>query len=159
MRTYDFSPLFRYSVGFDRIENLMASAMSRADQSSSYPPYNIESVGESTYRITMAVAGFRADDIEVVLKESTLTVKSAPESKEEPNLIYRGIARRAFERRFQLADHIRVTGAELRDGLLNIELEREIPEGKKPQVIPIQTRATKHIEAASSSAEGFVYSS
>ena len=139
MRTYDFSPLFRYSVGFDRIENLMATAMSRADQSPSYPPYNIETVGESTYRITMAVAGFGEEDLEITQKENSLVIcGKTHKGQDDVSYLHQGIANRAFERRFDLADYVKVTDASLANGMLTVDLERELPEALKPRKIEIK---------------------
>ena len=135
MRTYDFSPLFRSSVGFDRLAQLMDSAR---DDAPSYPPYNIERTGEDTYRITMAVAGFAENDIEITAQENALTVVGKQPKDEAPkSLLYRGIAGRPFQRRFELAEYIRVTGASLENGLLHIELVREVPEAVKPRTIKI----------------------
>jgi molecular chaperone IbpA len=128
MRTFDFSPLFRSSVGFDRLAQLMDAAR---DDVPSYPPYNIERTGEDTYRITMAVAGFAENDIEITAQENALTVVG------KQSLLYRGIAGRPFQRRFELAEYIRVTGASLENGLLHIELVREVPEAVKPRTIKI----------------------
>ena len=108
-----------------------------SDGDLSYPPYNIVQADDDYYRVTMAIAGFKPADIKVVLTENTLTIKSAPEAEDKSNLIYKGIARRAFERRFQLAEHIKVENADLSDGLLTIEVAREVPEEKKPRRIPI----------------------
>jgi len=139
MRNIDLNPLFRATVGFDRMMNMLDSA-SRLDEGAfSYPPYNIEKTGEDAYRIVMAVAGFGEDELEVTVKENSLTVtgkKDKPET-EEGTYLYRGIATRAFERRFDLADHIRVSGARLENGLLFIELVREVPEAMKPRTIKI----------------------
>lgn len=137
MTTFDFSPLFRSTIGFDRLSRLVDQAL--LDEGSSYPPYNIEKTGEDTYRITMAVAGFGEDDINVVAQENTLTVSGkAKPADEKTEFLYRGIAGRAFERRFQLADHIKVVGAQLVNGLLHIELAREVPEAKRPRTIKIE---------------------
>jgi len=139
MRTYDLSPLMRATVGFDRLMNILDQA-SRADEgASSYPPYNIEKLSEDRYRISMAVAGFREEELEITVKEQSLVVagKKASEDEEQVNFLYRGIAKRAFERRFDLADHIKVVGAELANGLLHIDLTREIPESAKPRTIQI----------------------
>jgi len=138
MRTIDFTPLFHHSVGFDRLERLLDSAM-RHDDGNSYPPYNIEQLGEDTYRITMAVAGFGENDLEVTVNDGTLIVTGKHSEVKDENVVYvhRGIAGRAFERRFQLADHIEVKGGALENGLLHIELERVVPEEKKPRKIAI----------------------
>jgi molecular chaperone IbpA len=141
MTTFDFSPLFRTSVGYDRLASLLNSAH-RVEQGSSFPPYNIQKAGEDRYRITMAVAGFSDADIKITTENSKLTVtgeKPEEDSGEDNGYLYRGIATRSFERRFNLADHVRVTGARLDNGLLHIELEREIPEAMKPRSIDIQT--------------------
>ncbi len=135
MRSYDFSPLFRSSVGFDRLAQLMDSAR---DDAPSYPPYNIERTGEDQYRITMAVAGFSENDIEITAQENGLTVVGKQPKDEAPkSLLYRGIAGRPFQRRFELAEYIRVSGASLENGLLHIELVREVPEAVKPRTIKI----------------------
>ncbi|MEQ8227103.1 MAG: Hsp20 family protein [Rhodospirillales bacterium] len=138
MRTIDFTPLFRHSVGFDRLERMLDSAM-RHDDGNSYPPYNIEQLGEDQYRITMAVAGFGENDLEVTVNDGTLVVTGKQEGPQDDDVIYvhRGIAGRAFERRFQLADHIEVKGGSLENGLLHVELERVVPEEKKPRKIEI----------------------
>ena len=139
MRTFDFSPLFRSSVGFDRLAQLMDSAR---DDAPTYPPYNIERTGEDQYRITMAVAGFGEDDIEITAQENALTVVGKQPKDEAPkNLLYRGIAGRPFQRRFELAEYIRVSGASLENGLLHIELVREVPEAVKPRTIKIGSKA------------------
>ncbi|TWB21153.1 molecular chaperone IbpA [Nitrospirillum amazonense] len=141
MRSYDLSPLFRSTVGFDRLTRLMESALKTEDQGNAYPPYNIEKRGDDDYRITMAVAGFSQEEIDIVTQENALTVigKSRKDDQAAPQTQYlhRGIAGRAFERRFQLAEHIRVTGAALENGLLHIDLVREVPETAKPRHIPI----------------------
>lgn len=139
MRTFDMTPLFRNSVGFDRMARLMDGVA--GDQAPAYPPYNIERVGEDAYRITMAVAGFGEADIDVQVKENQLTitgrVEKATDEARETQFLHRGIAERAFERRFNLADHIRVAGADLVNGLLHVELVREVPEAMKPRSIAI----------------------
>jgi molecular chaperone IbpA len=138
MRSYDFSPLFRSSVGFDRLAQLMDSAR---DDAPSYPPYNIERTGEDQYRITMAVAGFGENDIEITAQENALTVVGKQPKDEAPkSLLYRGIAGRPFQRRFELAEYIRVSGASLENGLLHIELVREVPEAVKPRSIKIGSK-------------------
>lgn len=143
MRTFDLSPLFRATVGFDRIANLL-DTVSRVDEGAlSYPPYNIEKLSEDGYRISMAVAGFGEHDLDLTVKENVLIVTGKKSKVEESNakFLYRGIAQRAFERRFDLADHIKVVGASVENGLLHIDLVREIPEAKKPRSIPIQRLA------------------
>jgi molecular chaperone IbpA len=144
MRSYDFSPLFRSSVGFDRLAQLMDSAR---DDVPSYPPYNIERTGEDQYRITMAVAGFAENDIEITAQDNALAVVGKQPKDEAPkSLLYRGIAGRPFQRRFELAEYIRVTGASLENGLLHIELVREVPEAVKPRNIKINGVAPKAVE-------------
>jgi len=141
MTTFDFSPLFRTSVGYDRLASLMNSAH-RCEQGSSFPPYNIEKAGDDHYRITMAVAGFSESELNITSEHNKLIVSGdRPEEKEgdESAFLYRGIATRSFERRFNLADHVKVTGARLDNGLLHIELEREIPEAMKPRRVEIQS--------------------
>ncbi len=133
---FDLTPLFRTSIGFDRMAQLLDQA-NRIDQTPSYPPYNIESIEENRYRITLALAGFSDHDLEITSEQNTLTVKGKKESEVEGNFIHRGIANRSFERRFQLADHVNVKGASMHNGLLHIELEREIPEAMKPRTIAI----------------------
>ena len=138
MRTFDFSPLFRSSVGFDRLAQLMDSAR---DDAPTYPPYNIERTGEDQYRITMAVAGFGENDVEITAQENALTVVGKQPKDEAPkSLLYRGIAGRPFQRRFELAEYIRVTGASLENGLLHIDLVREVPEAVKPRSIKIGSK-------------------
>lgn len=141
MRTFDLSPLYRNTVGFDRLFSLLDS-VGGVDAAPSYPPYNIERTGENTYRITVAVAGFTDEDLSIEVKENALTLKGekkASEEQQNAQLLYRGIAARAFERRFQLADHMEVKGAVLENGLLHVDLVRNIPEAKKPRIIPIAT--------------------
>jgi molecular chaperone IbpA len=140
MTTFDFSPLFRTSVGFDRLASMLNSAH-RVEQGGGYPPYNIQTAGENRYRITMAVAGFSEAELKITseLNKLIVTGEKADESESDDNsYLYRGIATRSFERRFNLADHVRVSGARLDNGLLHIELEREIPEAMKPRNIEIQ---------------------
>jgi molecular chaperone IbpA len=139
MRTYDFSPLFRSTVGFDRVSRLLDHAL-QTDESTGYPPYNIEKTGEDAYRIVMAVAGFGEDDLEIVANENSLVVKGhARKDEDGVTFLHRGIAGRAFERRFQLADYIRVSGARLENGILTVELVREVPEHMKPRTIAIES--------------------
>ncbi len=138
MRSFDLSPLYRSTVGFDRLFGLLNSVTNGEAQP--YPPYNIERTGENAYRVTMAVAGFGEGDLDIQAKENVLTVKGEKKEEKSENgreVLYRGIASRAFERRFQLADHVEVTGASLDNGLLHIDLTREIPEAMKPRKIAI----------------------
>ncbi len=146
--TFDFSPLFRTAIGFDRLSRALDAASGVDDSTLAYPPYNIEEVGEDHYRITMAVAGFSAEDIDVIVHQGALTVKSLPVKNGEDGRTYlhRGIAARAFERRFQLADYIEVKGADLENGLLSIELERLVPDELKPRSVPIGTPSRKRIK-------------
>ena len=138
MTTFDFSPLYRTSIGFDRLASMMSSA-TRQDQGNSSPPYNILATGEDHYRITMAVAGFAEDELDITTERSRLLVTGQrnEETGEQGEFLYRGIATRSFERRFNLADHVKVVGANLENGLLHIDLEREIPEAMKPRSIKI----------------------
>ncbi len=138
MRTFDLTPFYRSTVGFDRVFGLLDSLSDGSAQT--YPPYNIERTGENAYRITMAVAGFAEGDLSIESKENTLTVKGEKKSeteKEDREFLYRGIGSRAFERRFQLADHVEVKSASLENGLLHVDLVREIPEAMKPRTIAI----------------------
>jgi molecular chaperone IbpA len=136
MTGLDFAPLFRTAIGFDRLARLADTAASTAE--ASYPPYNIEKTGDDSYRLTMAVAGFGPDDIELVVKDNTLVVSGRIAGEgEKAEVLYRGIAGRAFERRFVLADHIVVDGADLRNGLLFVGLKRVVPEALKPRRIAI----------------------
>ena len=145
MRTaYNLSPLFGTAVGFDRVTPMLKNSVQYADRDLSYPPYNIEQSGEDDYRITMAVAGFGANDVEVVVQGNTLTVTGRAQNQVEndnQDLLYQGIAKRTFKRRFQLADYIKVADAALEDGLLTIDLAREVPEEKKPRKIEIRGTA------------------
>jgi molecular chaperone IbpA len=147
MRTYDLTPFYRSTVGFDRLFSLLDR--STVDGSPGYPPYNIERTGENSYRITVAVSGFSQGELSIVAKENTLTIKgekTANENgKEGSEVLYRGIAARAFERVFQLADFVVVKNASLENGLLHVDLVREIPEAKKPRSIPISTSAPAQV--------------
>jgi molecular chaperone IbpA len=142
MRTYDFTPLFRSSVGFDRWSNLFEAAMRADDSAAGYPPYNIEKMDDDKYRIMMAVAGFGENDIEITAQENLLVVTGNLGEPREgvTTYLYRGIATRAFERRFSLADHVKVVGATLVDGVLQVNLERELPETMKPRRIAVESR-------------------
>ena len=137
MRTYDFTPLYRATVGFDRMANLLDRAMT-ADTATTYPPYNIEKLGENAYRISIAVAGFADADLSIEARDTQLVVTARKaDSAQEPTYLHRGIAARAFEKSFQLADHVQVTGATHADGMLHIDLVREVPEALKPRQIAI----------------------
>jgi molecular chaperone IbpA len=141
MTTFDFSPLFRTSVGYDRLASLLNSA-TRLEQGAGFPPYNIQKAGDDRYRITMAVAGFSQDELNITTENNRLVItgeKAEEKETEENAFLYRGIATRSFERRFNLAEHVKVTGAAMDNGLLHIELEREIPEAMKPRNIEIGT--------------------
>ncbi len=141
MTSLDFSPLFRSTIGFDRLSRLAEAAL-RADSSTySYPPYNIEKAGDDDYRVTMAVAGFSPDALQITVEGNTLTVKGEQPKNGNGNYLYRGIATRSFERRFQLAEHLQVSGADLVDGMLTIELHREVPDALKPRRIAIGNAA------------------
>ncbi len=142
MRSFDLTPLFRHSVGFDRLDELFETAFRNGAQENSYPPYNIAKTGDDTYRITLAVAGFGEEDLEIISKENLLTVRGkGAETDKDTTYLHRGIAKRAFEHRFQLADYVRVNGADLSNGLLDIDLVRELPERMKPQQIAIGSGA------------------
>lgn len=141
MNALDFSPLFRTAIGFDRLARTLETARSQSDQNG-YPPYNIEKTGEESYVLTMAVAGFGPNDLDLVVRDNTLTVSGrAPNADEGRAYLHRGIAGRAFERRFVLADHIMVDGAKLENGLLELALRRIVPEALKPRKIEIQAAA------------------
>jgi molecular chaperone IbpA len=152
MTTIDFSPLFRSAIGFDRLANTLEAAY--RGEPAAYPPYNIELMGEDHYRITMAVAGFSEEDLDIQVKEGVLSVSGGrkEETKDEGKFLYRGIANRSFERRFQLADYVRVEGAELKNGLLHIVLVREIPEAMRPRKIEIGGGSDRLIEVTSEAA-------
>lgn len=145
---FDLTPLYRSTVGFDRLARMLDEASSF--EAPSYPPYNIERLAEDEYRITMAVAGFAPEDIAIEVKGNALTVsgKKAEKTETKTEFLHQGIASRAFERRFQLADHVQVQGAGLENGLLHISLKREVPEALKPRTIPVNgVQAPKTIEA------------
>ncbi|NMH63674.1 Hsp20 family protein [Shewanella salipaludis] len=148
MRNYDLTPLYRSAIGFDRLAQLAEHAAAN-NGNSGYPPYNIELLGENRYRITMAVAGFAMDELEITSEGEKLLVKgSKTEAQTERKYLYQGIAERGFERSFQLADHVTVVGAELEHGLLNIDLVREIPEALKPRKIEIGSSRTIESKAS-----------
>ncbi len=143
MRTFDFSPLFRSTVGFDRMFDMLDSV---ADTSQGYPPYNIERSDDTHYRITVAVAGFAEKDLNVDVNDGVLSIAGSHEDADKQSYLHHGIAGRAFERRFQLAEHVEVKGARLENGLLHIDLERIVPEEKKPRKIAINAPELKTIE-------------
>lgn len=141
MRTIDLSPLYRSFIGSDHLAS-MIDAATRNEKQSTYPPYNIELLGEDKYRITMAIAGFGQSDVDIQVQENTLTVTGNKqiEQKEERKFLHKGISERNFERKFQLGDHVKVLSADMENGLLNIDLERVIPEAMKPRKIEIGSR-------------------
>jgi molecular chaperone IbpA len=149
MRNFDLSPLYRSTVGFDRVFGMLDSLGNFEGQAPTYPPYNIERTGENAYRVTLAVAGFGENDITIEVKEGTLNVAGAKNEAAEgegKEVLYRGIAARSFERRFQLADHVEVRGATLENGLLHVDLVREIPEAMKPRTIAINGGKARKVE-------------
>jgi len=149
MQTYDFSPFYRSTVGFDRLFNRLDGLVGQ--EAKTYPPYNIEKLGDNAYRVSIAVAGFAESDLVIESKENSLTVKGAKAPATEDKgreFLHRGIAERAFELRFQLAEYVEVSGAGLENGLLHIELKRELPESKKARTIAINGLAPKAIETA-----------
>lgn len=142
MRNFDFSPLHRSTIGFDRLARLLDANTAVDTGANSYPPYNIEQLDENDYRITMAVAGFDQSEINIEAKENSLTISGKKEPlQEDARYLHRGIAARSFERNFEVADHVVVTGASLVNGLLHVELERQLPEEKKPRQIKISASA------------------
>ena len=150
MRTFDLAPLYRSTVGFDRLFSLLDQVSGFEGNGSTYPPYNIERTGENAYRITVAVAGFSDADIAIEAKQNTLTIKGEKQAKTDEKkgeVLYQGIAARAFERVFQLAEHVEVRGASLENGLLHVDLVREVPEAMKPRQIPIGNGKAKVIDA------------
>ena len=147
MQTFDFTPFYRSTVGFDRLFSRLDSV--QGQEPKTYPPYNIEKIGDNAYRVSIAVAGFSSDDIVIEAKENSLTIKGAKAQETEDKareFLHRGIAERAFELRFQLAEYVEVAGANLENGLLHIELKRELPESKKARQISIGSAAPKTIE-------------
>ena len=147
MRTFDLTPLLRSSIGFDHIHRLTESLDRLSGSDAAYPPYNIEKLTDDDYRLSMAVAGFSQDQLDVTVEDDALTIAGqAEDGDNEREFLHRGIARRAFQRRFQLAENIKVTGANLENGLLTVELAREVPEHKRPRSIDIKGGGTKAIE-------------
>ena len=154
MRSFDLTPLFRSTVGFDRLADMLDS-MSQLETGVSYPPYNIERTDENHYRISLAVAGFSEKDLNVEVKDGVLSVQGKREAEKDAqprNYLYQGIAGRTFERRFQLAENVEVKGAQLENGLLHIDLERLVPEEKKPRRIAINGKLEKMIDAKAKAA-------
>ncbi|HEY1545191.1 MAG TPA: Hsp20 family protein [Xanthobacteraceae bacterium] len=150
MRTFDLTPLYRSTVGFDRLFSMLDQVAGFDNSASSYPPYNIERTGDNTYRITLAVAGFAETEISIEAKQNTLTIKGEKPAKADEKkgeVLYQGIAGRAFERVFQLAEHVEVRGASLENGLLHVDLVREVPEAAKPRHIRIANGNAKAIDA------------
>jgi len=148
MRTFDMTPLYRSTVGFDRMAALMDRALTADNSSQSYPPYNIEKTGDDAYRITLAAAGFAEDELNIESRESHVIIsgaKAPAEAEEGVEVLHRGIAARNFERRFQLADHVKVVSASLEHGLLHVDLVREVPEALKPRTIQIATGSSKAV--------------
>jgi molecular chaperone IbpA len=144
MRHFDLTPLYRSTIGFDRIGSLLDTLNAFEGDAPSYPPYNIERVSENAYRISMAVAGFGEGDLDIEVKENTLTIRGEKRAEQENStFLHRGIAARSFERHFQLADHVMVKGAALENGLLHVDLERELPEAMKPRTIEITTKSAE----------------
>ncbi len=153
MRAFDLTPLYKSTVGFDHLASLLDTMAGGELNGSTYPPYNIERMGDNEYRISMAVAGFSEDDLNIVVKENTLTITGEKEEVTgERDFLHQGIAARSFERRFELADHVQVIGASMENGLLHVDLERKIPEAMKPRSIAITSgkgksrKKTKTIE-------------
>jgi molecular chaperone IbpA len=155
MRTFDLAPLYRSTVGFDRLFSLLDNVGGLDAAAQSYPPYNIERTGENAYRVTVAVAGFTEKDLSLEVRENTLTIRGDKQTRDTDKtgeVLYQGIAGRSFERRFQLADHVEVRGASLENGLLHVDLVREIPEAMKPRQIPIGSGSAKVIDAKTAKA-------
>ena len=153
MRTFDFAPLYRSTIGFDHLTSLLDAVTQREQSQPSYPPYNIELLEKDKYRITMAVAGFVEEELDIQSEKQTLTVRGKKaEDAPQRNYLHQGIAGRNFERVFQLADHVKVTGASLNNGLLDIDLTREIPEAMKPRQIAINGKTPQLIDSKAETA-------
>ncbi len=149
MTTIDFSPLFRNSVGYDRMAHMLNSTLRTEQPSQGYPPYNIEVTEENHYAITLAIAGFTESELDIQSEKGVLTIrgrKASDTEDTERNFLYRGIANRSFERKFNLADHVEVTGAELRDGILSVGLVKEVPDAMKPRKISINGKSTQPLD-------------
>ncbi len=153
MRNFDLAPLYRATVGFDQIADMMDRVLSTEVAQPTYPPYNIEKLDQDSYRITIAVAGFAADELGIEVKEHALIVTAKKADEDKRTYLHRGIATRAFERRFHLADHVKVTGATHADGMLHIDLVREVPEALKPRRIEITSQKGETVEAKALSAQ------
>jgi molecular chaperone IbpA len=154
MRNYDFTPLYRSTVGFDRLANMLDRALTTDAGTNTYPPYNIEKSGDDTYRISIAVAGFSEDELSVEMRDGQLVIAAKKAEVDTPDTVtylHRGIASRAFEKRFQMADHVRPVKAETKDGLLHIDLVREVPEALKPRRIEIATGGTIDVKPVTKS--------
>ena len=153
---YDLSPLYRSTVGFDRLFSIFDQVSGNDAPVPTYPPYNIERTGENAFRISVAVSGFAENELTIETRENTLSIRGAKaavsDGADKPEVIYQGIAARAFERRFELADHVRVASANLENGLLHVALTREIPEAQKPRTIPIGVKAGKTLDVVASPA-------
>jgi len=152
MRAFDLSPFTRSSIGFDRLFDLLEAATRLDDGEASYPPYNIEKVGDEAYRITMAVAGFDRDELQVVAQQNTLTVSGRKKAEDNRHYLHHGLASRAFQRQFNLADYVRVIGASLENGLLSIDLVREVPDAVKPRQIEIASGVPSNVKTIESKA-------
>ena len=155
MRQFDLAPLYRSTVGFDRLFSALDQFVA-ADAAPTYPPYNIERTAENAYRITVAVAGFTEADLSIEVRENALTLKGERKGDAKAEFLHQGIAARAFERRFQLADYVQVTGATLENGLLHVDLVREVPEAKKPRRIQIATAGNASVRVGAPTIEGQV---
>ena len=152
---FDLSPLYRSTVGFDSLASMLNQVADFDNEATSYPPYNIERLTENEYRITMAVAGFGKEDVQIEVRENTLSIRGEKkEADTDRTFLHRGIASRAFARRFQLADHVEVRGADVMEGLLSVDLEREVPERLKPRIIQIGATVAKTNKAIGASVTG-----
>lgn len=150
MRNFDLTPLFRSTIGFDRFSDLIDTALRGEDTTPAYPPYNIEKLSDDEYRIVLAIAGFRDEDVTITVQQSQMTIAGKHQDKttsKEANYLYKGIATRSFERKFNLADHVKVVDAHLSDGLLTVSLKREVPEAVKPRMVPINGKSCCAIDA------------
>lgn len=146
MVTLDFTPIYRSTIGFDRMARLLESSSGLTEADNGYPPYNIETIGEDHYRITLAVAGFSTDDLNMEVREGTLMISGGKKAESDAHFLHRGIANRGFTKQFSLADHVKVEGASLENGLLTVDLVREIPEEMKPRSIKIDAAAPKSLK-------------